>query len=76
MKSPSRAKIEMLKREYPAGTKVVLEAMDDPQAPPVGTMGEVLMVDDMGDLVMEWEDGNGLNLIPGADKFRKVCDAK
>ena len=72
MKSPSRAKIEMLKREYPAGTKVVLEAMDDPQAPPVGTMGEVLMVDDMGDLVMQWENGSGLNLIPGVDKFRKV----
>ena len=39
-------------------------------------MGEVLMVDDMGDLVMQWENGSGLNLIPGVDSFRKVGEAK
>ena len=46
MKYPSKEKIEMLRKRYPpAGTKIVLEAMDDVQAPPVGTIGEVLMVD-------------------------------
>ncbi len=76
MKFPGKAKIEMLRRRYPAGTRIVLEEMDDDQAPPAGTIGEVLMVDDVGDLIMKWENGCGLNLIPGVDKFRKVGDAK
>ena len=76
MRFPNKEKIEMLRKEYPAGTKVELLAMDDKQAPPVGTIGEVVAVDDIGQLVMDWENGGGLNLIPGVDKFRKVCDEK
>ena len=76
MKYPNKEQIEMLRKEYPAGTKVELLAMEDVQAPPVGTIGEVLTVDGAGQLVMEWENGSGLNLIPGVDKFRKVGEAK
>ena len=74
MRYPNKEKIEMLRREYPAGTKVELLAMDDRQAPPVGTIGEVIAVDDIGQLVMKWQNGSGLNLIPGVDSFRKVGD--
>ena len=76
MKYPNKEQIEMLRKEYPAGTKVELLAMDDKQAPPVGTIGEVIHVDDIGQLVMQWESGSGLNLIPGVDKFRKVGEDK
>ena len=76
MRYPNKEKIEMLRREYPAGTKVELLAMDDRQAPPVGTIGEVIAVDDIGQLVMKWQNGSGLNLIPGVDSFRKVGEAK
>ena len=73
---PNKEQIEMLRKEYPAGTKVELLAMDDKQAPPVGTIGEVIAVDDVGQLVMQWQNGSGLNLIPGVDSFRKVGETE
>ena len=76
MRFPNKEKIEMLRREYPAGTKVELLEMDDRQAPPVGTIGEVIAVDDIGQLVMKWQNGSGLNLIPSVDSFRKVGETK
>lgn len=76
MRFPNKEQIEMLRKEYPAGTKVELLAMDDKQAPPVGTIGEVMAVDDIGQLVMKWQNGSGLNLIPGVDSFRKAGETK
>ena len=37
---------------------------------------EVIAVDDIGQLVMQWQNGSGLNLIPGEDSFRKVGETK
>ncbi|MBR5163736.1 MAG: DUF4314 domain-containing protein [Schwartzia sp.] len=74
MRFPNKERIKMLRREYPAGTKVELLEMDDRQAPPVGTIGEVIAVDDIGQLVMRWQNGSGLSLIPGVDSCRKVGD--
>lgn len=76
MRFPSKEQIEMIRKDYPTGTKVELLAMDDKQAPPVGTIGEVVAVDDIGQLVMRWQNGSGLNLIPGVDSFRKVGETK
>lgn len=41
MKFPNRAIIEMLRKEFPAGTRVVLDSMDDMYAPHEGTEGTV-----------------------------------
>ena len=76
MRFPNEKELARLREKYPPGTKIVLDGMDDVQAPPVGTIGEVLMVDGIGDLVMRWENGSGLNLIPGVDSFRKVGETK
>ena len=72
MKIPSRETVEMLRREYPAGTRVVLHEMDDVQAPPEGTEGTVTGVDDAGDIEVRWDNGSGLSLIFGIDHFSKV----
>ena len=72
MRFPSRETVERLRREYPAGTRVELVRMNDVQAPPVGTIGEVLGVDDTGSLLMRWSNGSGLNVIYGEDLVRKV----
>lgn len=72
MKFPSRAIIERLRREFPAGTRVELVRMDDPQAPTVGTQGTVLGVDDTGSLIMHWDNGSGLNVVYGEDVVRKI----
>lgn len=69
---PSREQVERLRQRFPTGTRIVLHSMDDAQAPPPGTMGTVVYVDDMGQLGVEWDNGSALSLIPGEDSFSKV----
>ena len=64
---PSRDVVERIRTEYPKGTRVELVRMDDPQAPPVGTEGTVTGVDDTGSLLVDWDNGSGLNVIYGED---------
>ena len=70
MHFPSKEQIAALRERYPRGTKVELLGMDDPQAPPIGTMGEVMGVDDAGQILVRWETGSSLSLILGVDSFR------
>lgn len=72
MRNPNRNTVERLRKEYPVGTRVELVRMDDVQAPPIGTLGTVLGVDDTGSLIMKWDNGCGLNVIFGEDIVRKV----
>lgn len=67
----TREQVERLRRQYPAGTRVTLHSMDDPQAPPPGTKGTVSYVDDMGTIGVKWDTGSSLSLIPGVDSFSK-----
>ncbi len=69
---PNRETVERIRKEYPAGTRVELVKMDDFQAPPAGTKGTVLGVDDTGSLIMAWDTGSGLNVIYGEDIVRKL----
>lgn len=68
----SKAVIDRLRKEYPAGTRVELIEMDDKQAPPIGTEGTVTGVDDIGSIMVSWDNGSGLNLVYGEDQFRKI----
>ena len=72
MRFPNKETVGRIRREYPAGTRVELVRMDDPQAPPTGTKGTVLGVDDTGSLLMRWDNGCGLNVVYGEDECRKV----
>ncbi|MCP1638601.1 hypothetical protein J2T50_000294 [Streptococcus gallinaceus] len=58
--------------KYPIGTKVKLVEMTDSQAPPNGTIGTVHGVDDIGALLVRWENGSRLNVLYGIDKVEKV----
>lgn len=70
---PSREQVERIKTRYPAGTRIRLDHMDDPYAPiPAGTEGVVQAVDDAGQLVMKWDNGRSLSLIPGEDYFSVI----
>ena len=64
--------LRKLRKKYPKGTKVKLLSMKDPQAPPVGTIGEVLGVDDVGSVMVRWRNNSGLNVVYGVDVVRKV----
>lgn len=72
MRFPSKEIVEGIRRDYPAGTRVELVRMDDPQAPPVGTKGTVLGVDDIGSIMVAWDNGSGLSVAFGEDLCRKV----
>ena len=69
---PRREIVEELRREYTSGTRVELVKMDDLQAPPVGAWGTVTGVDDIGSIMMNWDNGSGLNVVYGEDVVRKV----
>ena len=75
MKEHVIAIAEKLRRQYPAGTRVELVHMDDPQAPPAGTRGTVQGVDDMASLLVNWDTGGSLSVLYGIDKVIKVKPA-
>lgn len=64
-------KDELLKK-YPIGSRVKLLKMDDVQAPPIGTKGTVVGVDDIGSILVSWDNGSSLNVVDGVDKVKKI----
>ena len=68
MRMITKEQLEALRSRYPAGTRVELLQMDDVQAPPIGTKGTVTGVDDTGSLMVNWDNGSGLNVIYGIDR--------
>lgn len=67
-----KRKIIRLKEKFPKNTRLKLISMDDIQAPPSGTFGTVLGVDDIGMILVKWDNGSNLSLIPEEDKFKIV----
>jgi len=46
--------------------------MEDPFAPPIGTLGTVIGVDDIGSILVNWDNGQSLNVLYGIDKIMKL----
>ena len=46
--------------------------MDDVQAPPIGTKGTVKGVDDIGSIMVKWDNGCGLHVVYGEDICRRI----
>ena len=72
MQFPSKDIVERVRRQYPTGARVELIRMDDPQAPPVGTCGTVTGVDDTSSIMVNWDNGSGLNVVYGIDRIKKL----
>ena len=64
--------LERLRKEYLEGTRVKLVEMDDLQAPPVGTQGTVTGVDDIGSIMVRWDNGSSLSVLYRVDKVQKL----
>ena len=64
--------VENIRNRYPKGTRVKLMCMDDIQAPPIGTLGTVKCVDDIGTIHVKWDNGSGLGVVYGIDSCMKV----
>ena len=69
---PSRETVERIRKQYPAGSRVELIRMEDEQAPPLGTNGTVIGVDDIGSIMVQWDNGSSLNVVYGEDCCRKI----
>ena len=72
MRTPSKETIEALRRAYPVGCTVELVQMEDPQAPPPGTLGKVVAVDEMATIHVAWSTGSGLGGAGGQESCRRV----
>ena len=72
MTVPSKERLAELRNEYPVGCRIELISMDDPQAPPKGTRGTVRGVDDIGNLLVRWDNGSALNAVLGVDEVQKI----
>lgn len=74
MNFPRREVVEGLRRKFLPGCRVQLDKMDDLQAPPVGTKGTVVRVDDAGNIMVRWDNGCGLSVAYGEDRCHIVAD--
>lgn len=70
---PSRARVEQIRASYPAGSRIALVNIDDSftHLKP-GDTGTVIGVDDAGQIMMRWDRGGSLSLIPDVDEFRRI----
>ena len=69
----NKKQIERVKEQYPKGTRVELIRMEDPQAPPVGTRGTVISVDDIGTIHVKWDNGSTLGVALGEVQCRVLA---
>ena len=66
---------QILKERYPAGTRIMLLQMgSDPRPVEPNTKGTVVVVDDIGTIHCDFDNGRGLGVIPGEDSFRTLTD--
>ena len=72
MRFPEQEIVERVRLEYPRGTRVELLQMEDAHAPSIGTHGTVLAVDDIANLIVDWDNGSGMNVAYGKDRVRRI----
>ena len=68
-----RNRVGMVKRQYPVGTRIQLDSLcTDEQDMPSGLCGTVIGVDDQPSLLMKWDNGRSLSLMPFEDDFTVI----
>lgn len=69
----NREQIQDLRLQFPIGTRIELIQIDDPAAPPVGMKGTVTRIDDIGDILVDWDNGFSLNnIVLEDDRIREI----
>jgi hypothetical protein len=68
----SRDEVKKIREQYPAGTLIELASMKGERQMTEGLRGYVTMVDDAGQIHMQWSNSSSLALVAGVDKFRVI----
>lgn len=61
--------VDEIKEIFLKGTRIELVKMDDVQAPPIGTRGTIQGVDDIGSILVSWDNGSSLNVVLPEDRI-------
>lgn len=72
MRIADRNTVRLLRDKFPEDCRVRLVDMDDPQAPPQGTEGSVMFVDDTGTVHVKWDTGSTLGAVYGEDVIARA----
>ena len=70
----SEATLKSLRECFPKGCRVELTHMNDPWNSRLheGSLGTVIMVDDIGTIHVAWDCGSSLGVVYGEDSCRRV----
>lgn len=69
----SKEQLEILRKNYPTGTRVELVRMNDPYTKlKKGETGTVISVDDVGTIHVNWDSGLCLGIVYGEDSCRRL----
>lgn len=69
---PNKSIVNRIRHDFPVGIRVKLVKMDDAQAPPIGTCGTVLGVDDIATIHISWDNGSSLGAVYGEDIIERI----
>ena len=72
----NKIEVKAIKETYLPGMRIKLLSMDDIQAPAIGTKGTVMGVDDIGSIVVAWDNGSSLSVILDVDEIEIVEDRR
>lgn len=69
---PRPDEVEVIKKRYEGKRIRLIHMPGDPDPIQNGTKGTVEMVDGAGQLIVNWDNGHNLSLIPGIDQFEII----
>ena len=71
MMFPNKETVEMVRKQYPRGTRVELISMSDPYSTlRLGDLGTVEFVDDTATIFVFWDKGSTLGVVYGEDAIK------